>query len=1205
MKEMCREINGVIMECGKFLRGSFQGDVAGDRSVPSWLAIALILVVLLEGGSVHAQGTSHKPGKTHRTVRDNYVPTAVWVKLKPQFAGMLSASGGRVASLPGVASVRPLVPGATIPSGRRGPINQTVDITRYHTLLLEPGRTVESSISSLLSTGYFDAVEPIYNNQPMLTPDDPSFGSQAYLNLIRATDAWDITQGDENIVIGIVDTGGDLSHPDLTDKVYIDPAEPIDGIDNNGDGYVDNARGWDFSGAVAADVGTSGFVGDNDPSVPKAGIFGHGTMVAGCAGASTNNGVGIASVGNRTKLLFTKHFSDDQDAYASSYSSNTYLGVLYAATHGARIINCSWGSYNRSTIAQDIINYVTLDLGCLVLGAAGNSNLEAPIYPASYDNVLSVGSTTINDERTYFSNYGGTVDIMATGDVIYTTQYKDSYVNESGTSLSTPIVSGAAALVWAMHPEYSPLQVAEQLRVSADASIYDKNPAYLHKLGFGRLDVFAALTKESPSVRVHNEEVVNAGGNAPAAGETALLYLDFTNYLKATSSLSATISTSSSYATVIQDTYLVGALGTGETRRNNNSPFTLSLAPGLPLDEVIEILVTISDGSYEDHQLLNFSINSFIEIRENNIITSLSPNARIGYGAPDTQSRGSGFLYNEEHLLYEMGLVVGTSSADLQNNVRIVGTTYDDDFVPDLKIKKETPGQRSYSEISGSVISANDALGIGYRSLVWNENPDRNFIIIEYTIENRMTVAVNDLYFGLFADWDIADQGAHDRAGWDAATRLGYVFPMAGVQLPRAGIQVLTGQPQYRAIDNDQTLAGNPFGIYDGFTHDEKFTSISEGVARTDAGTAASGGDVSHTVGSGPYSIAAGGNITIAFALHAAMSQDELIRSAQRADTVYNYTLKAPVPVVEATKACNGLDAVLRPTGAGTYHLYRSFTGGAPVASGTTLSLGPLSRDTVVYVANADNHYESLRVPATVSVVSRPQVVAEGPTAFCVGGKVVLDVGDGNAYRWSSGEETRTISVNTAGTFSAEVQRDGIFCPSTNSETVVTYELPDASFTTSPDVPEAGGITTFTANEADATTWAWQIEGTDAGTGRQYSYTFEDEGVYTVRLTVTNSHSCSRSTEQEVGLITGIESGLQGVTMYPNPVVDDRVQVSLPSGYALVLEVFDALGRKRIVLHGDSVELSSFSTSSLHNGQYILRITSGNQVVNQKFVVSR
>ncbi|MGC3944169.1 MAG: S8 family serine peptidase [Chryseolinea sp.] len=1177
------------------------------RDVASLFFGAFIFLSAFAAAIETSGQSSRDPQKKFTAINSEYVSNTVWVKLKADHAGMLGPANGRVPSLPGVISTRALVSGANRPSGRRGPVNQTIDISRYHVLKLDSNQPIEIAIQLLTATGLFEVVEPVPVNQPFLIPNDTWYGlQQQYLSLIKAPDAWDLVQNEDQLVIGIVDTGGDLSHPDLAGKLYIDPLDPVDGIDNDGDGYKDNNRGWDFSGDVASQVGTPGFIGDNDPSVPKAGLFGHGTLVGGCAAASTNDGFGIASVGKGAKLLFTKHYSDDQDANAGNYSSNTYLGVLYAATHGARIINCSWGSYNPSTIAQDIINYVTLDLGCLVIAAAGNSNVEAPIYPASYDNVLSVGSTTINDERASFSNFGRTLDLVAPGQDILTTQYKDTWVYESGTSLSAPIVSGAAALVWAQHQNYTPHQVAEQLRVSSDPAIYALNPSYLNKLGHGRLDVLAALTKQSPSVRISNQQFVNASNQTPAPGETALLYLDFTNYLQAaTGSLTAKISTASPYASVLQDSYVIGALGTGATRRNIGAPFRVELSPSLPLDQAVEILVTITDDGYEDHELLNFVIPSYIEIRENNIITSLSPNGRIGYGEPATQSSGSGFLYNEERLLFEMGLIVATSNVDIRNNVRGIAGGYDEDFVQHDAMKKETPGKRSYSEVSGSLESGDNALLVGYRSLVWNEQPDRNFVILEYTVKNQTTSTMQDLYFGLFADWDIADQGAHDRAGWDAQSRLGYVYPMTGVQLPRAGIQVLTGQPHYRALDNDPSVVGNPFGLYDGFTDDEKFTSISNGLSRTEAGSVSNGGDVSHTVGSGPYTIEQGETITIAFALHAAMSQDELIASAKRADTVYNLMLKAPVPTIGVTKTCEGTPAVLKPSGAGTFHLYKDLIGGEPIAAGTTLTTGPITGDTIFYVSNADHSYESLRVPAPVEVVANPTIQALGETTFCKGGNVVLDAGAGDTYTWSTGETSKTITASSAGTFTVAVNREGIFCASSNSQTVATYELPDASFTTNPATPVTGELVTFTATESNAARYEWLVAGGGTGDGKEFRYKFDEDGIYTVRLTVTNENDCVNNSQVEMGLITGLETTLSGVSVYPNPVVDDRMLISIPSGADVQLEIFDIAGHQLYSAKGSSGEISVVNTSSFRNGQYMLRMTSGRTTATHKFLIAR
>ncbi len=831
----------------------------------------------------------------------DYEAGVVWVKLKEKhktlFESSSSTSGKALAKI-NMHSAQPLISHKVVRNraARSGPKKVNIDITRYYQIRFDSHISIQDYINELYATGYFEVIEPAYTSRGMYTPNDPQKGSQYYLSLIKAFEAWDITQGNESIVIGIVDSGGDLDHPDLASQLFIDPADPIDGIDNDNDGYIDNNKGWDFSGADTLMISQPGFLGDNNASITKGGNFSHGTWAAGCASAATDNGTGISGVGFKTKLLFTKHYADNQPTTARSYSSNLYNGILYAATHGAKIINCSWGGDNASAVYQDIISYVTLDLGCLVVASAGNDGTSAPLYPASYDYVLSVAASDSNDKAASFTNYGKTVDITAPGVNTFTTGYNDIYQNESGTSFSAPIVSGAAALVWAAFPNYTPLQVGERLRIGADPIIYTNGlnslTKYENKLGRGRLDIKSALTIESPSVRASNPLLVKDDGNPPDPGQTANLYFDFTNYLKSTSGgLEITVSTTSSFLTITKSTIHPGAISENSSVRNTLDPFTITLNPATPLNTQLEVLLTYTDGVYTDRQTFSFVVPSYIDINENNITTTLASNGRMGFEDSENSANGSGFVYNENSILYEMGLIMGTSSSKLFNSVRSINNTYDKDFTTASKIIKTTPGNRSYSEVSGSFRNAatagSESLLVSYQSLVWKDTAFSNFIILEYRVKNTTDVAVNDFYFGIFADWDIAKLGAGDRAGWNDDVKLGYVFPAQPSNLPQAGIQSLTGNAQYYAIDNDHNLAGNPFGIYDGFTDVEKFTTISSGLGKTDAGDLTAGNDVSHVVSSGPYLIEAGQEVTIAFALHAANANTELINSAKRADSLY------------------------------------------------------------------------------------------------------------------------------------------------------------------------------------------------------------------------------------------------------------------------------------------------------------------------------
>ncbi len=1139
-----------------------------------------------------------------------YDSKSVWVKLKAAKANIFqgkSSGANRPRGL-NATSIRPLVtPGARAKStaARITPLKPHVDMSLYYAMAFDGTLPLEQYINDLYATGYFEVVEPVPAIAPMLTPDDPMFGQQYYLDLIRATEAWNVTQGNASVVIAIVDTGGDLDHPDLQENLYIDPAEPIDGIDNDNDGFIDNNRGWDFSGADIALIGTQGFTGDNDPSITKGNLFSHGTFVAGLASASTDNGIGIAGTGFNTKLMFTKHFADNQGDVGTNYSSNLYDGILYAATHGAKVINCSWGGYNPSTIAQDIISYVTLDLGCLIIAASGNSNLETPIYPASYDYVLSVASGDANDVRSPFSNFGKTIDIMAPGSDIVSTTYNNGYTVDSGTSASAPLVSGAAALVWSQYPELTPLQVAEQLRVTADAGIYDNNPLYINKLGRGRLDIASALIIQSPSIRAGNQRLVDEGGDLPDPGDNVRLYFDYTNFLQPSSSaLTATISSTSPYISITKAQVSIGALE-GNSTVWNLEPFELVLSPSLPIDEPVEVLISFEDGPYRDFQLTSFVLPSYIDVNENNLITSITSSGRIGFGNTAGQSNGTGFIYNEEAVLYEMGLVMGTSAATLFNNVRGINGTFDQDFTPSKRIAKSTPGERSYSEITGGLWNAPGAelssLDISYQTMVWKNEPYRNFVIVEYKVKNTTALPVTDFYFGMFADWDIVSGGGGDRAGWDADTRLGYVYPAVPSVLPQAGIQALGNNVHYYAIDNDPSIAGNPFGLYDGFTDDEKFLTISGGAVKTEAGDPATGNDVSHVVASGPYAIGAGEVITVAFALHAANTNAALILSAKYADSLYNYTMKAPKPSVAPVEACYGQPAVISAEGADRFNWYTDAAGGSPVFSGPVFTSPSLFLDTVFYVSNADESFESLRSPAYVTVRDIPEIQVSGDLEFCEDGNVTLSVADADEYTWTTGEKTKSIEVNSTGTYSVTVRNNTLSCE-TGGVAVTVHEKPSAAFTL-PQGVSPGEV--FSLVAGDGVSWAWDFGDGSTGTDQTVSHSYAQPGDYTISLTVHSAEGCVNAASVDVGIITGSETTpAGGLNIFPNPVKDNNDVLNIVAGGRVEITIHNTLGALMKEINAPS-DRHTLDVSSFPSGVYIVTVRQDGDTVTRKIIIAR
>ena len=260
-------------------------------------------------------------------------------------------------------------------------------------------------------------------------PNDPYYSSQWGLAKIKAPGAWDVTHGAVSVDIAITDTGINKNHSDLSSKVV--------------------------SGVDCTLIGC--------PAVYPTDRNGHGTHVAGIASAITNNSRGVAGLAWDGRLMSVKVLSNSGSGYYSWVAN----GIVWAADNGAEVINLSLGGSSSSKLLEDAVNYAW-GKGVVVTAAAGNSNTSSPLYPAYYPNVIAVAATDKNDAKTSFSSWGSWVDVAAPGVSIFST-YKSSYKYLSGTSMSTPYVSGLAALVRAQNPGWSSGQVRDQIESTADA----------------------------------------------------------------------------------------------------------------------------------------------------------------------------------------------------------------------------------------------------------------------------------------------------------------------------------------------------------------------------------------------------------------------------------------------------------------------------------------------------------------------------------------------------------------------------------------------------------------------------------------------------------------------------------------------------------------------------------------------------------------
>ncbi len=708
--------------------------------------------------------------------------------------------------------------------------------------------------------------EPYYLNQIVFTPNDPKYldsttNQKKMLGLIKAEQAWDINKGSSKIIIGIVDTGIDWDHPDLANHIWINEDEiPDNGIDDDNNGYIDDYRGWDFGGLD----GTP----DNNPMEDRPD---HGTLLAGLASAVTNNDVGIASIGFNSTVMAVKTSQNDVRTNAgTALISFGYEGVVYAVDNGANIINCSWGSFSYSSFAQSVIDYA-VSKGVLVVAAAGNNNSQDSFYPASYNGVLSVGASDYSDNKAGFSNYGIHIDVIAPGVGIYSTWQNDTYSTASGTSMSSPIVAGLAALVKNEFPNYSPLQIGEQIRSNAD-NIDGINQSYQYLLGAGRINAFKALSnKNSKSLRLTNVKYFDRGDGDGIieSGEEIEIEVGFTNYLAPLSNLQLNLVNNSSFVSVINGNYSAGSMSTLQTKNNSGGKFRIKINQNAPDNIDVNLRVDITDGTYNDFQWITFNVNpTYVVQNVNNVSLTITSNGSLGFNDFPNNQQGGGLTYKDgPNLLYEGALIYGTSAQTINDAARNTDASgKDEDFFVIKPVSLNTPGneadQQSFAVFNDS--NATNRLGIKTKqsSFSFSDAANENFVILRYRMINTTANTINNFYAGIFFDLDIDENDWDgDVVKFDTTNNFGYAFDQDGNPVnTNIGFALLSNGPtNFYAMDQD----GNNGGVvsWDGLTDDEKWSIISSGLSFPEAGPS----DISLVISGGPYTINSSDSIDIAF----------------------------------------------------------------------------------------------------------------------------------------------------------------------------------------------------------------------------------------------------------------------------------------------------------------------------------------------------
>ena len=541
------------------------------------LLCALLALVVVGGSAPAAARSSARSAELRQAATiDEVVPGVVVVKFKRGFSvpsGALRKGSNAVLEamrLQGVMSIAPAFRVVRHESDADAAAGK-VDLSQIHFAAIDPGldpRAVARQLSSLSQVEY---AEPKYVHHVCDVPNDTDYVShqQVYFSRMNAEAGWSVAKGSASVVIATVDGGTNWQHPDLERNLWINTAEDFNhdgifepapspggddnGVDDDANGFTDDVIGWNFGRNT------------NNPRGAVQALADHGTGTASTFSAVTDDTLGMAGASWNCRVMpICASLPTSIDAIDFGFE-----GIQYAYMNGAKIINCSWGrGGSYSQFEQDVITAAT-QAGSLVVAADGNGSTNTdliPFYPAAYRHVLSVGATNdVSDARAGFSNYGANVTVFAPGVNIWIAVDNGGFGIGAGTSFSSPLVAGLAGLIRSAHPTWTPDQIREQIRVTAD-SVDGVNSVLAGLMGRGRANFGRALTESHPGIDIVSSTIHTPSGHTVILqGDTLVLSLTVANILGTDANgLTFTASAGDPSLTVLNGTASVSLLAAGQ-----------------------------------------------------------------------------------------------------------------------------------------------------------------------------------------------------------------------------------------------------------------------------------------------------------------------------------------------------------------------------------------------------------------------------------------------------------------------------------------------------------------------------------------------------------------------------------------------------------------------------------------------------------------